>query len=322
MELCAPYLSRFSKQIICTRASEKKRNRARLLMHLPVLLQEVVEALRVKSGETFLDCTVGSGGHSIAVAEAAEGPVVIIGLDEDEDALARAKKRFEEVGIRASLIRKNFRHLDIALAEARTSALDAILMDLGVSTDELLASGRGFSFNTDEPLLMSFRKNPEGSITARQVVNEWGEENLATILEGFGGERYAKRIARAIAEARVQAPIETSKTLADIVSSVVPRSGKTHPATKTFQAIRMAVNDELSALEEGLHKAFAALNAGGRLAVISFHSGEDRIVKRFFKKAEKEGKGTTSKKPIVPSREEVQRNSRARSAKLRVFIKK
>lgn len=291
-------------------------------MHLPVLLQEVVEVLRVKSGETFLDCTVGSGGHSVAVAEAAKGFVVIIGLDEDEDALARAKKRFEETGIRASLIQKNFRHLDVALTDARASNPDAILMDLGVSTDELLASGRGFSFNTDEPLLMSFRKNPDGGITARQVVNEWSEENLALILEGFGGEQYAKHIARAIAEARVRAPIETSKTLTDLVSSVVPRSGKAHPATKTFQAIRMAVNDELPSLEEGLRKAFAALNVGGRLAVISFHSGEDRIVKRFFKKAGKEGKGTASKKPIVPSREEIQRNQRARSAKLRVFIKK
>lgn len=291
-------------------------------MHQPVLLQEVVEALCVKSGETFLDCTVGSGGHSVAVAEAAKGSVTIIGLDEDEDALARAAKQFKKAGIRAPLIQKNFRYLDVALTEARASAPDAILMDLGVSTDELQTSGRGFSFNTDEPLLMSFRKNSEGGITARAVVNEWSEENLAVILEGFGGERYAKRIARAIAEARKSAPIETSKALADIVSSVVPRSGRIHPATKTFQAIRMAVNDELPALEEGLRKAFTALTAGGRLAVISFHSGEDRIVKRFFKGAEKEGRGTTSKRPIVPSQEEVRRNPRARSAKLRVFIKK
>ncbi len=290
-------------------------------MHIPVLLHEVVEALSVHSGETFLDGTVGSGGHTIAVAQAAGGPITIVGLDEDEDALARAKKRLEEADIRATLLQKNFRHLDAALAEVRASAPDAILMDLGVSTDELLASGRGFSFNKDEPLLMLFRKNPESDMTARRVVNEWSEENLALILEGFGGERYAKRIARAIVGARERASIETSKALGDIVSSVISRSGRTHPATKTFQAIRMAVNDELPALEEGLHKALAALRPGGRFAVISFHSGEDRIVKHFFKEAEKNGKGTTGKKPIVPSREEMLNNPRARSAKLRVFVK-
>ncbi|TSC83399.1 MAG: 16S rRNA (cytosine1402-N4)-methyltransferase [Parcubacteria group bacterium Gr01-1014_17] len=292
-------------------------------MHLPVLLQRVVEALRVKSGEIFLDCTVGSGGHIIAIAQAAGGSVIAIGLDEDEDALARTKGRLAEAGIVAMLRRENFRNLDKALQESRIASVDAILFDLGVSTDEFLESGRGFSFSKDEPLLMTFRKSHEdGGLTARQVVNEWGEENLATILLGFGGERYAKRIARAIVAARERAPIETSKALSDIVSSAVPRFGRTHPATKTFQAIRMAVNDELSALEEGLRKAPAMLKEGGRIAVISFHSGEDRIVKRFFKEAEKNGVGTTSKKPVVPSREEIQSNPRSRSAKLRVFIKR
>lgn len=290
-------------------------------MHTPVLLQEVVENLHVRSGETFLDCTVGNGGHSLAVAKAAQGPITLIGLDEDEDALARARKRLAEAGISALLMRQNFRHLDVALAEARASAPNAILFDLGVSTDELLASGRGFSFSKDEPLLMSFRKNPESGTTARQVVNEWSEENLATILHGFGGERYAKRIARAIAAARVRAPIETSKELASMVASVVPRVGRTHPATRTFQAIRMAVNDELPALEEGLHKALAALAPGGRCAAISFHSGEDRIVKHMFKDAEKRGAGTTNKKSTVPSRKEIFENPRSRSAKLRIFIK-
>lgn len=293
------------------------------MKHIPVLLHEVVEALHIASGEIFLDGTVGSGGHTLAVAKSAGAPVTIIGLDEDEDALARTKERLAEAGVSATLRRENFRNLDKVLSEAKVAGVDAILLDLGVSTDELLESGRGFSFSKDEPLLMSFRKsNGEDVLTARQVVNEWGEENLTTILHGFGGERYAKRIARVIAEVRERAPIETSKALADIISSVVPRSRKTHPATKTFQAIRMAVNDELPALAEGLRKTLVALKSGGRIAVISFHSGEDRIVKRFFKEAEKNGIGTTSKKPIVPSHGEVRNNPRSRSAKLRIFTKK
>ncbi|MDP3661729.1 MAG: 16S rRNA (cytosine(1402)-N(4))-methyltransferase RsmH [bacterium] len=322
MEFRTLSFPRFSAQSVCTRSGGQGRSEADIVMHLPVLLQEVVEALRVKSGETFLDCTAGSGGHTLAVAQATGGTITAIGIDEDEDALSRTHERLQAAGIQATLREQNFRELDKTLSDLGVAKVDAILFDLGVSTDELLESGRGFSFSKDEPLLMTFRKNSEGRVTAREVVNEWKEENLALILEGFGGERYAERIARAIVEARVQAPIETSKTLADIVSAVVPRSGRTHPATKTFQAIRMAVNDELPALEEGLRKGLASLKSGGRMAVISFHSGEDRIVKRFFKEEEKSEGGTASKKPIVPSREEVQGNPRSRSAKLRIFIKK
>ena len=291
-------------------------------MHKPVLLNEVVSSLRVKSGEIFLDCTMGNGGHMLAVAQAAGGPIVAIGIDENEDALARAQSALARVGTPAKLWNGNFRNLDKALAENGADSANAILFDLGVSTEELLESGRGFSFAKDEPLLMTFRKDVSGGcVTAREVVNRWSEENLMAIIAGFGDERYAKRIARAIATARERAPIETSRALADIVASVVPRKGKTHPATKTFQAIRMAVNDELPALSEGLQKALAALRAGGRIAVISFHSGEDRIVKRFFKEAEKNGIGTTSKKPTIPSSEEVLANPRSRSAKLRFFVK-
>ena len=292
-------------------------------MHKPVLLNEVVSSLRVKSGEIFLDCTMGNGGHMLAVAQAAGGQITAIGIDENEGALARAQSALARVGTPAKLWNGNFRNLDKALAENGADSANAILFDLGVSTEELLESGRGFSFAKDEPLLMTFRKDVSGGcVTAREVVNRWSEENLMAIIAGFGDERYAKRIARAIATARERAPIETSRALADIVASVVPRKGKTHPATKTFQAIRMAVNDELPALSEGLQKALAALRAGGRIAVISFHSGEDRIVKRFFKEAEKNGIGTTSKKPTIPSSEEVLANPRSRSAKLRVFVKK
>ena len=291
-------------------------------MHKPVLLNEVVSSLRVKSGEIFLDCTMGNGGHMLAVAQAAGGQITAIGIDENEGALARAQSALARVGTPAKLWNGNFRNLDKALAENGADSANAILFDLGFSTEDLLERGRGFSFAKDEPLLMTFRKDVSGGcVTAREVVNRWSEENLMAIIAGFGDERYAKRIARAIATARERAPIETSRALADIVASVVPRKGKTHPATKTFQAIRMAVNDELPALSEGLQKALAALRAGGRIAVISFHSGEDRIVKRFFKEAEKNGIGTTSKKPTIPSSEEVLANPRSRSAKLRVFVK-
>ncbi len=294
-------------------------------MHTPVLLHEVVAALGVQPGEIFVDCTAGSGGHSVAVAQSVGGHFTHLILDEDADALERTAKRLREQGFKARLVQENFRQVDRVLAAEGIAGVDAFLFDLGVSTDELLQSGRGFSFNRDEPLLMSFAKEVgEGKPTAREVVNRWSEENLATILEGFGDERRARRIARAIVLAREAKPIETSKGLADIIAAALPpraRSGKTHPATRAFQAIRMAVNDELSALAEGLSKAFAALKQGGRIAVISFHSGEDRIVKRFFKEAEKRDEGSTSKKPVAPSPSEVSANARARSAKLRVFVK-
>lgn len=281
-------------------------------MHRTVLLKEVVDALRVAPGETFLDCTIGSGGHALAVARAAGGPITLVGMDEDEDALARARAAFTRAGFGATLRRENFRNL--------TGPADAILFDLGVSTEELLASGRGFSFQKDEPLLMTFRKDGE-RVTAREVVNSWSEENLMLVIKGFGGERRARAIAHAIAAARARRPLETTRELADLIAAAAPRRRKIHPATKTFQAIRMAVNDEVGALREGLEKALAALSPGGRLAIISFHSVEDRIVKEFFKKAEASARGRGSKKPIVPSREERVENPHSRSAKLRIFVK-
>ena len=291
-------------------------------MHTPVLLHEVVAALGVKPGEVFVDCTAGSGQHSVAVAQAVGSAYTHLALDEDADALERTATRLREQGFKARLVQENFRRVDSVLVAEGIAEVDAFLFDLGVSTEELLQSGRGFSFNREEPLLMSFAKEvEEGKPTAREVINRWSEENLATIIEGFGDERRARRIARAIVLARKAKPIKTSKELADIIAAAVSRTGKTHPATRTFQAIRMAVNDELPALAEGLSKAFAALKQGGRVAVISFHSGEDRIVKRFFKEAEKRGEGTASKKPAAPSPSEVSANPRARSAKLRVFVK-
>lgn len=293
-------------------------------MHIPVLLHEVVDSLCVRAGEIFVDGTVGSGGHAAAVAEAAGGPITIIGIDEDEEALARAEGRLAQTNASVFLWRGNFRNLDKALRVRELASADAILFDLGVSTDELLGSGRGFSFQRDEPLTMSFRTGGSKSgVTACEVVNRWKEENLYAILTGFGEERYARRIARAIVSARERAPIETSTQLGDLIARVIPQTPprSIHPATRSFQAIRMAVNDELPALTEGVQKALTVLAKGGRCAVISFHSGEDRIVKRLFKKAEAEKRGTASKKPVVPAAAEVRANPRSRSAKMRVFIK-
>lgn len=216
--------------------------------------------------------------------------------------------------------------------------VDAILYDLGLSSYELEESGRGFSFRKDEPLLMTFTNSAssadsEGTtdtagagFTAEEIINEWDEENIKTIIESYGEDKFAYRIAKAIVKARAEEPIKTTSKLAEIIKMAVPsfaRFGKTHPATKTFQALRIAVNDELSALSETLPQAIEKLNQEGRLVVISYHSLEDRIVKNIFKKFEEDGLGKIlTKRPIVPTESEIEENPRSRSAKLRVFKKK
>ncbi len=288
-------------------------------MHIPVLLQEVVEGLQAKAGEVILDATVGGGGHSEALCRAMGESGTILCLDEDEEAIERSQKRLKGCGCQFIFQRSNFRHLDTVLASLGIGKVDRALFDLGFSSFQLDESNRGFSFQKDEPLFMTFRKNG-ASLNAETIVNEWGEETLRTIIFGYADERYAKRIAQAIARAREHKRITTSKELADIIVLAIPRRGKIHPATKTFQALRIAVNDEFRALEEMLPKAFAHLSQAGRVAVISFHSMEDRLVKRFFKELATEGKGhIITKKPIVPSEEEVKRNPRSRSAKLRII---
>ncbi len=203
---------------------------------------------------------------------------------------------------------------------------DAIIFDLGVSSDQLENSGRGFSFLKDEPLLMTLKANssPE-DLTAKDVVNNWSEENLADIIYGYGEERWSRKIARGIVEARQNGEIRTTGELTGIVEKSVPvryRKGRIHPATRTFQAIRIAVNDELRALEEGLTKGFEVLKKEGRMAVVSFHSLEDRVVKRFYQNKEREGEAKlVNKKPITPSGEEIRENRRSRSGKLRILEK-
>lgn len=291
------------------------------MSHIPVLLQETVDLLNLAPGKVFVDGTVGDGGHSKAVCERFGDAVRIIALDRDREMLERAKVSL--AGCPITFQNENFRNLDRVLSEVSPGGADAVLLDLGVSSFHFDESGRGFSFKRDEPLRMTL--DTAGAVTAEDAVNGWSEENLRTVIRGFGEERYAGRIARAIVTARKEKPIERSIELAAIIERAVPpsqRRGKVHPATKTFQAIRIAVNDELGALEECLPKAFQVLRGGGRLAVISFHSLEDRLVKRFFnamvsmEKAEK-----ITKKPIVPGDAEVSRNPRSRSAKLRCIAK-
>ncbi len=294
--------------------------------HIPVLLQEVMEGLDLHRGDVVFEGTVGLGGHSEQIIKRIGVTGVYIGTDEDAQALLYAKQRLVPYKCIKIFQEENFRNLDRVLDDAGYPQVDRILLDIGLSNLQIEDSGRGFSFKYDEPLLMTFRTMPqEGSTTAREIINEWAADSLTDIITGYGEEKFAWRIANAIVSARKTKPIETTIELAEIIKNAVPvfaRFRKTHPATKTFQAIRIAVNDELGALREGLLKGFERLAPGGRMAVISFHSLEDRIVKEFFKKQSAEGLGTAfTKKPTTPSQEEITQNPKSRSAKLRIIIK-
>lgn len=289
------------------------------MTHIPVLLQEVIDGLAPKQGETILDATVGGGGHSEALCRAIGGIGRIVCLDADRDAIDRSRERLKFCGCEFLFYETNFRNLDTALASFGIEKVQRILFDLGFSSSQLEESGRGFSFQKDEPLSMSFSQTV-GDLTAEKIVNEWNEENISTILASYGEERQAKKIARAIVLARAQKPLQTTKELREVIESVVPRRGKIHPATKTFQALRVAVNDEFQALTEALPKAFERLANGGRMAVISFQSIEDRVVKRLFKqKAETHECLICTKKPLIADEKEQAENPRSRSAKLRII---
>ena len=292
--------------------------------HKPVLLNESIEGLNLAKGATVFEGTVGLGGHSEAICKKIGVNGLFIGTDADRDSLALAEERLRAIPCKKILICDNFRNLDLVVRDAAVASVDAILLDIGLSSRQLEVAPRGFSFLRDEPLLMTFRSEGEG-LTAREIVNEWAEESIADVIYGYGEETAARRIAHAIVEARTKKPIETSMELAAIIKEGVPaklRLGRIHPATKTFQALRIAVNDELGALREALTKGFSLLAVNGRMAVISFHSLEDRIVKDFYKEKAKEGIGTIiTKKPITPSDEEVKENPRSRSAKLRIISK-
>lgn len=295
--------------------------------HIPVLLQETIDLLNPQKGETALDCTFNRAGHSVELAKKIGKSGILIGFDLDHIALLEGKKFLTKELAKnlpkVVLCETNFRHVTDVLKDNKLSHVDVLLADLGISSQELDISGRGFTFQKDEPLQMTLSSRENSLITARTVVNEWSQETLVQILKGFSDESFAGRIARHIAERRVVKPIETTKELADIVYHAVPvayKKGKIHPATKTFQAIRMAVNDEVGALQELLNSLPNITTSGSRVGFISFHSVEDRLVKNYFRDHKDEWQVIT-KKPIAPSLEEEKKNPRSRSAKLRVYKK-
>ena len=286
--------------------------------HVPVLVSEALELLRPDRGGLFVDCTVGLGGHARALLE--RGATRIVGIDRDPQALAITGSTLAPWADRVELVHADFRALDEVLDSRGLQLVDGALADLGVSSLQFDAPGRGFSFQRDERLDM--RMDPTTGETAADLVARSTERELADAIYAYGEERFSRRIARAIVEARREQPIETTGRLAAIVRRALPRRGPSRidPATRTFQAIRIWVNRELEGLDRFLAAAVRRLRTGARLVVITFHSLEDRIVKHTLRALEKRGDSgvkVLTKKPIVPGGEEVQRNPRARSAKLR-----
>lgn len=305
--------------------------------HVSVLLEECIQALCIKPDGIYVDGTLGGAGHSSQIVQRLTTGR-LIGIDRDPKALKAASERLVPYSDRVTLVHSNFSRVDQVLDELGINGVDGILLDLGVSSPQLDEAERGFSYMADAPLDM--RMNSQDTLTAYEVVNLWPREELRRILYEYGEERYAPQIASAIDRRRAERPIETTLELVDVIRSAMPPQAlreKQHPAKRSFQAIRIAVNDELGAVSRVMDAAISKLNSGGRLAIITFHSLEDRIVKNAMASA---AKGCTcppefpvcvcgktpkvklvSKKPIVSSEEELQRNPRARSAKLRVCEK-
>lgn len=306
--------------------------------HKSVLLQECIDALNIRSDGIYLDGTLGGAGHSSQIARRLTEGGRLIGVDRDRTALAAAKERLAPYADRVTLVHSNFAEIDAILDSLGIPAVDGMLFDLGVSSPQLDDASRGFSYMADAPLDM--RMDKDDALTAGAVVNTWPQGELRRILYDYGEERYAPQIAAAICRAREKAPVETTLELVDIIRSAMPAQAlreKQHPAKRSFQAIRIAVNDELGAVSRMMQAAVGRLNPGGRLAVITFHSLEDRIVKSEMQQA---ARGCTcppefpvcvcgkkplvklvTRKPIVSGPAELEENPRARSAKLRVAEK-
>jgi 16S rRNA (cytosine1402-N4)-methyltransferase len=309
--------------------------------HVSVLLHEVVHYLTpslnaakaVQQGKVFFDGTLGGGGHFGILLDHLQAGDVAIGVDKDAEALERMQTRINTHALaqhhthssrpRTVLMCGSYADVPEHMAQAAVDHIDMALLDLGLSSDQLEQSGRGFSFMRDEPLRMTMKAHPhELDVTAADIVNTWSETALADLIFTYGEDTHARRIARAIAEQRARGLIDTTGALVAIIEKVLGKGRGFHPATKTFQALRIAVNSELDDVRRGIPALIAALAPGGRLAVITFHSLEDRLVKIAFRQAADAGEGTlVTKKPLVPSDEERVRNPRARSAKLRVFEK-
>jgi 16S rRNA (cytosine1402-N4)-methyltransferase len=289
-----------------------------LIGHVPVMVGEIVQHLQPQRGGLFVDCTVGLGGHARAVLAA--GATRLIGLDRDRHALRLAREALAPFTDRVELVHADYRDLEAVLAARGIGAVDGALADLGLSSLQLDAPGRGFSFQRDEPLDM--RMDQTAGESAADLVARSTEGDLADAIYQYGEERFSRRIARAIVVARRDAPVATTGRLAAIVRRAVPARGyqRIDPATRTFQALRIWVNRELDGLDRFIEQAVGRLRAGARLVVMTFHSLEDRIVKHTFRALERRAGATVrvlTKKPVVPSEDEIRRNPRARSAKLR-----
>ncbi|EUJ28433.1 16S rRNA (cytosine(1402)-N(4))-methyltransferase RsmH [Listeria cornellensis] len=307
-----------------------------MFQHETVLLKETVDSLNIKPNGVYVDCTLGGAGHSAYLLSQLSDAGHLFAFDQDNKALAHAKERLKEYEGQVTFIKSNFRYMKEALLEVGITEVDGILYDLGVSSPQLDERERGFSYHQDAPLDM--RMDQEAELTARDVVNDWRYEDLVRIFFRYGEEKFSKQVAREIERRREVAPIETTGELVDAIKAAIPAPARRkggHPAKRVFQAIRIAVNDELGAVEDSLKEAMDLLKPGGRISVITFHSLEDRITKQMFTE---EAKGPelppglpiipdeykpkmklVTRKPILPSEEELAANNRARSAKLRVI---
>ena len=284
-------------------------------IHKPVLLEEALGFLKVEKGRRFIDATVGEGGHALAIVQRGG---IVLGIDQDPEILEQAKSR---LGNQAALIQGNFREIERIARENKFTEVDGILLDLGISSWHLKESGRGFSFQKDEPLDM--RADPNLNVTAADLLNGLTSNELEKLFQKFGEEKRAKQLADAVVRARSLKPFRTTGELVRVIEGAKGHRGKLNPATKIFQALRIAVNDEIENLRSVLPRAFEVLGAGGRLVVVSFHSLEDREVKRFFRQMEEQNRGLVlTEKPRTPTMAELTQNPQSRSAKLRAIERK
>lgn len=296
--------------------------------HVPVLLQECIDGLQIDANGIYIDGTLGGAGHSEEIAKHLSKQGMLIGCDIDHDAIMRAQVRLKSYPCKKHFVHDNFRNLTHILDQLGISGISGILLDLGWSSFQIADPDRGLSFLHDGPLDMNLSKGMAGDrLTAYEIVNTWSEETLADIFYGYGDEVKARVIARHIVSIRRTHPIQTTHDLANAVIDAMytkkrPTHFKIHPATRVFQALRIAVNDELQAVTDGIHAGISSLSPGGRFVIITFHSGEDRIVKHLFKSAVGQGIATlVVKKPIIPQLSEIRDNPRSRSAKLRIIEK-
>lgn len=293
------------------------------MLHKTVLLHEAVDGLNLTSSSTVVDATFGSGGHAREIVKKLGKAGCYIGIDADATALDRTKVGDSKADVH--LVYDNFSNITKILSSLQIERVDAVLADLGWRMEQFTDGDKGFSFMHDGPLYMTFGDPTKYLFTAEDVVNDWAENTIADVLYGYANERFARRIAKGIVQARRQERIKTTKQLVNIIESSVPKVAlrkRIHPATLTFQALRIAVNDELSVLGAFIKDGFAELKPGGIMAIITFHSIEDRVVKHSFRELkDAELALLTPKKPIIPSEEELKANPRARSAKLRILTK-